>query len=118
MSSLYGMKSAKKTFEDIKQYFLNPSILVPMDFSKETYLYISTTLYALVAMLCQHDDQYKERVIYYLSKTLFNYETRYTPMEKLCLGIVFATEKLRHYLLYCTTPLRKGSKMAYVIARV
>lgn len=32
-----------------------------------------------------------------------DYETRYTPMGKNYFGIVFATEKLRHYLLYCTT---------------
>ena len=49
------------------------------------------------------DDENKEREIYYLSKTLIDYETRYTPMEKLCFAIVLTIEKLRHYLLYCTT---------------
>lgn len=76
-----------------------------MDFSKLAYLYISTTLYALGSMHCQKDSNNKERAIYYLSKTLINYETRYTPMENICYGIVFTTKKLRHYLLYCTNLL-------------
>ena len=54
-------------------------------------------------MLCPKDDENKERAIYYLSKTLIDYETRYTPMEKLCFGIILCIEKLRNYLLYCTT---------------
>jgi len=54
-------------------------------------------------MLCQKDDENKERVIYYLSKTLVHYETKYTPMENILFGIIFAIKKLRHYLLYWTT---------------
>ena len=54
-------------------------------------------------MLCQNDEDNKERAIYYLSKTLNDYEARYTLMENVCYGIVFATEKLRHYMLYYTT---------------
>lgn len=50
-------------------------------------------------MLFKYDYQHKERVIYYLSMTLFDYETRYTSMEDIYLGIVFAIKKLRHYLL-------------------
>jgi len=76
---------------------------VPKDFEKPTYFYISATLYALLAMLCQKDGENKEREIYYLNKSLIDYETRYTPMEKLCFGIIFATKKLRYYFLYCTT---------------
>jgi len=53
-------------------------------------------------MLSQKDLENKERAIYYLSKILIDYETRYTPMEKLCYGTLFAAKKLRHYLLYCT----------------
>lgn len=54
-------------------------------------------------MLCEENDEKKERVIYYLSKTLLEYETIYTFMKSLYLGIVFLIEKLRHYLLYYIT---------------
>ena len=39
------------------------------------------------------------KAIYYLSKKMLDYETRYTPLEKACLALVWATRKLRHYLL-------------------
>ena len=45
----------------------------------------------------------KERVVYFISQTLKDYETRYTPIEKLCQSILFATERLWHYMINSTT---------------
>lgn len=73
-----------------------------MDFFQPAYLYISTSLYAVGIMLCQKTKNKKERVIYYLNNILIDYETRYSPMEKICHIIIFTTKKLRYYLLYCT----------------
>jgi len=42
----------KMSFEDIKNYFLNPLILVLMNFEKKEYLYISAIMFALGEMLC------------------------------------------------------------------
>ncbi|KAM1639173.1 hypothetical protein ACFXTN_008493 [Malus domestica] len=39
--------------------------------------------------------------IYYLSKILIEVETRYNPVEKLCLALYFTTCKLRYYMLPC-----------------
>ena len=50
------------------------------------------------AMLAQ-EIKGKENAIYYLSKKFLEYEFRYTPLEKLCLALVWATKKLRHYML-------------------
>ena len=41
----------------------------------------------------------KEWVIFYLSRRLLDLETRYYPIEKLCLCLYFSYTKLRHYLL-------------------
>jgi hypothetical protein len=41
----------------------------------------------------------KERVIFYLSRRLLDPETRYSPIEKLCLCLFFSCSKLWHYLL-------------------
>jgi len=38
----------------------------------------------------------KERVIFYLSRRLLDLETRYSPIEKICLHLYFSC---RHYLL-------------------
>ena len=50
------------------------------------------------AMLAQKIDN-EERAIYYISKKFLDYETRYTQVEKSCLALVWATKKLRHYML-------------------
>ena len=41
----------------------------------------------------------KERLIFYLSRRLLDPETRYSPIEKLCLCLYFSCTKLRYYLL-------------------
>ncbi len=41
----------------------------------------------------------KERAVFYLSRRLLDAETRYSPVEKLCLCLYFSCTKLRHCLL-------------------
>nr|XP_023895403.1 uncharacterized protein LOC112007301 [Quercus suber] len=41
----------------------------------------------------------KENVIYYTSKKMLLYEEKYSPLEKTCIAFVWATRKLRHYML-------------------
>lgn len=67
---------------------------------KPFLLYLATSPYALAALLAQYDDTGKERAVYYISRVLVDYETHYSSMEKQCLALVFATQKLRHYLLH------------------
>ncbi|XP_077222122.1 uncharacterized protein LOC143855964 [Tasmannia lanceolata] len=55
---------------------------------------------AMGCMLAQQDPESKrERAIYYVSKKMLEYEQKYTILEKTCLALVWATQKLRHYLL-------------------
>ena len=51
------------------------------------------------ALLAQNDDTDKERPNHYTSWTLLDYETRYIDLERKCLAIVYACQKLRHYLI-------------------
>ena len=41
----------------------------------------------------------EERASYYLSKKYLEYETQYSPLEKTTLVLVWASKKLRHYML-------------------
>ncbi|RVW51602.1 hypothetical protein CK203_066778 [Vitis vinifera] len=61
-------------------------------------LYLSVSNVALGCMLAQLDDSGKERVIYYLSKRMLDYEMRYVMIERYCLALVWATWRLRHYM--------------------
>ncbi|RVX01390.1 Transposon Ty3-G Gag-Pol polyprotein [Vitis vinifera] len=40
----------------------------------------------------------RDRAIYYLSKRMLDYETRYVMIERYCLALVWATRRLRHYM--------------------
>ena len=50
-------------------------------------------------MLAQEDDDKDERAVYYLSKRLHDYQTRYTHIEKSCFALVWVVQKLRHIIL-------------------
>eukprot|EP01018_Ginkgo_biloba_P021034 Gb_41824 [translate_table: standard] len=67
------------------------------------------------ALLAQHDDKNN---IYYLSQTLIAYEVNYTPIEKACLAVVFASQKLRHYMLNNRTKLvAKINPLKYLLSK-
>ena len=61
-------------------------------------LYLSISNVALGCMLAQLDDSCNERAIYYLSKRMLDYETRYVMIECYCLALVWTTRRLRHYM--------------------
>ena len=76
-------------------------------------LYLSVSDMAVGCMLAQLDDLGKKGAIYYLSKRMLEYECRYIMIERLCLALVWATRRLRHYeteysilLVSCLDPLR------------
>lgn len=78
---------------------MNTPVLISPTPGQPLLLYISTTNSALGALLAQHDKIGKERAIYYISRTLIRYELNYTPIERACLAVIFASQKLRHYML-------------------
>ncbi|XP_043710397.1 uncharacterized protein LOC122659340 [Telopea speciosissima] len=52
------------------------------------------------SMMMQQDQKSgEEHAVYYLSKKLLEYETRYTPLEKTCTALVWETKRLRHYII-------------------
>ncbi len=61
-------------------------------------LYLSADEKSIGSVLIQELEG-KERAIFYLSRRLLDAETRYSPVEKLCLCLYFSCTKLRHYLL-------------------
>lgn len=59
-------------------------------------LYVSTTEDSVGAVLAQHDDEKRERAVYYLSKLLNDAERRYTTMEKNCAAVVWVAKKWKN----------------------
>ena len=70
------------------------------------------------ALLAQEDSIGKERAIYYISRTLTSHELNYTFIEKAFLAVVFASQKLRHYMLAHTVKLiTKIDPLKYLLSR-
>ncbi|KAL6321930.1 hypothetical protein AAG906_035834 [Vitis piasezkii] len=97
----------------IKGYLLSSHVLVPPTLGRPLLLYLSVSDMALGCMLAQIDDSGKEQAIYYLNKRMLEYEVKYVMIERLCLALVWATRRLRHYmteylvhLISCLDPLR------------
>ncbi|XP_062003261.1 uncharacterized protein LOC133720801 [Rosa rugosa] len=93
----------QEAFDRIKAYLANPPVLVPPKPDQPLKLYVSAAETSIGSLLAQNDEEGIEHAIFYLSRTLTDCETRYTPMEKLCLTLYFSACKLRHYMLSFTT---------------
>ena len=59
-------------------------VLVPPQQGKPFKLYVSADSQTIGSSLMQEFEG-KERVVFYLSRRLLDLETRYSPIEKLCL---------------------------------
>ena len=87
------------TFDGIKGYLSKPPILMPPLRGRPLKLYLSAAKQSIGCLLTQNNVEGHEQVVYYLSRVLNSAETRYTPIEKLCLALYFACTKLGHYLI-------------------
>jgi ribonuclease HI len=97
-------EDCQKAFDKIKEYLLNPPILVPPTPGRPLILYLTVQEASMGCMLGQQDKTgKKEQAIYYLSKKFTEPETRYLLVEKTCCALAWASKKLRQYMLYYTT---------------
>ena len=58
----------------------------------------------------------KEQVVFYLSRRLLDPETRYSPIEKLCLCLYFSCTKLQHYLLSAECTISKADVIKHMLS--
>ena len=86
-------------FDKIKEYLSKPLVLMPPILGHPLKLYLSTANESIGFLLAQNNSKGHEQIVYYLNMVLNPTETRYTPIEKLCLALYFACTKLRHYLI-------------------
>ena len=79
---------------------MKPPTLVPLVPKKPLLLYLTTMDIAMGIFLDQYlEVSRKENAIYYINKKMFSYEEKYSPLEKTCITLVWATCKLKHYML-------------------
>ena len=90
-------------WDKIKEYLMNPPVLVPPIPGKPLILYLVVNDSSMGCILGQLDETgKKERAIYYLSKKFTEYETNYSQLEKMCCALIWIARRLRQYMLYQT----------------
>ena len=60
-------------------------------------LYLVSNSQAIGALLAQEDYDGNEQPIYYVSRTLKDAETRYPRIERACLVVIYASQRLKRY---------------------
>ena len=101
-------EACSNAFERIKRYFLNPPVLGAPILGKPLVLYIAA----------RENEKGKERALYYLSQTLNGAELNYSPIEKMCLALFFAIDKMKHYMqAYTVRLIAKADPIKYVLSR-
>jgi hypothetical protein len=91
----------QRTFDDIKKYLSSPPVMKAPMAEILFRLYIAAEDAVIGAVLTQVMEG-KEHIITCLSQHLMDTEIRYSFIEKLCLSMLYACFKLRHYLLSST----------------
>ena len=82
---------------EIKQYLTEPPILASPKTSDTLYLYIVVSNVSVSAALFKEDEHRKQRLIFFIRKSLSKAETRYTHLEQVALALKVAIKKLRPY---------------------
>ena len=83
-------------FQKFKEYLSRPPIMSSSEVDKVLFAYLAKASYTISFVLIRVDSGI-QRLVYYVSKSLYETEVCYLPLEKTILAIVHATRKLHHY---------------------
>ncbi|XP_019252812.1 PREDICTED: uncharacterized protein LOC109231618 [Nicotiana attenuata] len=115
-------QACRNAFESTKSYLIKPPVLAAPS-GKPLILYISAQERSVGALLAQGNNEGKENALYYLTRMVTPNELKYSPIEKLCLALVFSIQKLKHYfqahvvrLVSRENPINKGQALADFLA--
>ncbi|KAL0394684.1 UNVERIFIED_CONTAM: putative protein K02A2.6 [Sesamum latifolium] len=111
-------QSCDKAFKSIKSYLMKPPILVAPIYGRPLILYVVAQERSVGILLAQKNDEGKENALYYLSRTMTPNELKYSPIEKLCLALIFAIQKLKHYFQSHSIHLvSKANPLKYIMTK-
>ena len=94
----------REAFECLKRSLADKNTLAYFDVNAETSMYTDASPVGISLVLTQRQNDIN-RVIYYASRSLTPVERRYCQTEKEALAIVWACERMHHYLLGTTFTL-------------
>ena len=81
----------------IKQYLTEPLILDRPEASDTLYLYLIVSDVSMSSTMFKEDENWKQRLVFFVIKSLYEAETRYTLLEQVVLALHVAAKKLLPY---------------------
>ena len=73
-----------------------PTLQAPVQ-GRPLLLYLASNAQAIGALPAQENDDGNEQPIYYMSRTLKDVETMYPRIERACLVVIYASQRLKRY---------------------
>ncbi|KAL0297871.1 UNVERIFIED_CONTAM: hypothetical protein Sangu_3175700 [Sesamum angustifolium] len=111
-------ETCDKAFNSIKSYLMKPPVLVAPVPGRPLIIYVAAQERSVGILFAQKNDEGKENALYYLSRTMTPNELKYSPIEKLCLALIFSIQKLKHYFQSRSIHLvSKANPLKYVMAK-
>ena len=89
-------EESAQAFQQLKEYLSHPPIMSSPEADEVMFAYITVAPHAVSLVLIWVDGG-RQRLVYYVSKSLHETEIRYLPLEKAILAVVHGTRKLPHY---------------------
>ena len=90
-------KECDQAFRAIKQYLSERPTLASPEASDTLYLYLAIYDVSMSATLFKEDENQKQRPVFFIRKSLFEAETRYTRLEQAALALRMVDKKLCPY---------------------
>ncbi|KAM1242895.1 hypothetical protein ACFX2G_035203 [Malus domestica] len=116
--NLHELKSLQGRLAFIRRFISNLAGRWAPVPEKPLILYIAAQESSVGPLLAQENESQKEGALYYLSRTLTGAELNYSPIEKMCLALVFSIQKLRHYMhAYTIHLVAKADPVKYVMSK-
>ncbi|KAL0447771.1 UNVERIFIED_CONTAM: hypothetical protein Slati_1905000 [Sesamum latifolium] len=110
-------EACRNAFRSIKLLDETSVLVAPVP-GRPLILYIAAQECSVGALLAQENEEEKESALYYLSRRMTPNELRYSPIEKICLALIFAIQKLKHYFQAHTIRLvSKANPLKYVMSK-
>ena len=90
------IEECAQAFQQLKEYLSHPPIMSSPKTDEVLFAYIVVAPHAVSLVLIRVDSG-RQRLVYYVSKSLHEAEIRYLPLEKAILAVVHSTRKLPYY---------------------
>ncbi|XP_021981968.1 uncharacterized protein LOC110877996 [Helianthus annuus] len=116
LSEFKWTEEAARASEELKAYLGTlPTLTVP-EKDEVLTVYLAASFGAISAVLVAHRTG-AQIPIYYVSRTLKDYETRNSNLEKLALALVHASRRLRRYFQAHPIEVRTDQRIQHVLRR-